>query len=119
MSDPTNSRADELQLLLNRGASVHVRDETFHGTPLTWALYGWANSIESGPRDHYEAVALLVRAGAKLDALGRHLADPPVDVRFGEQTDDEMLFGLMGATKDRPRFGLPLVIAQGPFRFTR
>jgi len=45
--------------------------------------------------------------------------DPPVDVRFGEQTDDEMLFGLMGATKDRPRFGLPLVIAQGPFRFTR
>jgi peroxiredoxin len=42
--------------------------------------------------------------------------DPPADVRFGEQTTDEMLFGLFGATKGRPKSGLPFVIAQGPFR---
>ncbi|MDB5307381.1 MAG: thiol-disulfide oxidoreductase [Gemmataceae bacterium] len=45
--------------------------------------------------------------------------DPPVDVRFGEQTTDEMLFGFFGATKDNPTSGLPFVIAQGPFRLTR
>ena len=43
-------------------------------------------------------------------------SDPPVDVRFGEQTTDEMLFGFLGATKDNPKGGLPFVIAQGPFR---
>ena len=42
--------------------------------------------------------------------------DPPSDVRFGEQTTDEMLFGMFGATKDNPKNGLPLVITQGPFR---
>jgi hypothetical protein len=39
-----------------------------------------------------------------------------VDVKFGEQTTDEMLFGLFGATKDNPKNGLPFAITQGPFR---
>ncbi len=46
----------------------------------------------------------------------RNPHDPPVDVRFGEQTTDEMLFGLFGATKDNPKNGLPFAITQGPFR---
>jgi hypothetical protein len=46
----------------------------------------------------------------------RNPHDPPIDVRFGEQTTDEMLFGLFGATKDNPKNGLPYVITQGPFR---
>jgi mono/diheme cytochrome c family protein len=41
---------------------------------------------------------------------------PPIDVKFGEQTTDEMLFGMFGATKDNPKNGLPHVISQGPFR---
>jgi mono/diheme cytochrome c family protein len=46
----------------------------------------------------------------------RNQSNPPVDVKFGEQTTDEMLFGLFGATKDNPKKGLPFVITQGPFR---
>ena len=46
-------------------------------------------------------------------------SDPPVDVRFGEQTTDEMLFGFLGATKDAPKSGLPFVITQGPLRLVR
>lgn len=46
----------------------------------------------------------------------RNPHDPPIDVKFGEQTTDEMLFGMFGATKDNPKSGLPFVITQGPFR---
>jgi peroxiredoxin len=49
----------------------------------------------------------------------RNPHDPPVDVRFGEQTTDEMLFGVFGATKDNPSAGAPFVISQGPFRLRR
>lgn len=45
--------------------------------------------------------------------------NPPADVRFGEQTTDEMLFGFLGATKDDPKRGPPFVLAQGPFRLAR
>jgi hypothetical protein len=45
--------------------------------------------------------------------------NPPVDVRFGEQTTNEMLFGFLGATKDKPGTGLPYFIMQGPFRMNR
>jgi hypothetical protein len=60
--------ADIVRLLLEHGAAVDTRDDSYDGTPLGWALYGWG----SGPRpagrgSYYEAVALLVRAGAKLD----------------------------------------------------
>jgi peroxiredoxin/mono/diheme cytochrome c family protein len=49
----------------------------------------------------------------------RNPHDPPIDVKFGEQTTDEMLFGLFGVTKDHPKVGLPFVIAQGPFKLVR
>jgi hypothetical protein len=50
---------------LERGAPVDVKDESHDGTPLDWALYAWGSSTESGR--YYDVVALLVRAGAKLD----------------------------------------------------
>ncbi len=71
---------------------------------------------------------LKVPAGTRFDieavfdnsaANPKNTSDPPVDVRFGEQTTDEMLFGFLGATKDRPKGGLPFVITQGPFRLVR
>jgi peroxiredoxin len=49
----------------------------------------------------------------------RNPHSPPSDVRFGEQTTDEMLFGMFGATKDHPKSGLPFVISQGPFKLVR
>jgi ankyrin repeat protein len=57
--------ADTVKLLLERGAAVDVKDESHGGTPLDWALYAWGSSTESGR--YYDVVALLVRAGAKLD----------------------------------------------------
>lgn len=51
-----------VRLLLEHGASVNVVEPEFDGTPLGWALYGWAEGHPEG--DHYEVVARLVRAGA-------------------------------------------------------
>jgi ankyrin repeat protein len=60
--------ADTVRLLLERGASVDIRDDSYDGTALGWALYGWgAGPHPAGRGSYHEAVALLVRAGAKLD----------------------------------------------------
>ncbi len=60
--------ADIVKLLLARKAPVDVKDERHAGTPLGWALYGWCNPpLEAKRPSHYEVVALLVRAGAKVD----------------------------------------------------
>jgi ankyrin repeat protein len=59
--------AETVALLIERGAAVAARDESFDGTPLEWALYGWGNSPDTDSRPWYRTVALLVRAGAKLD----------------------------------------------------
>jgi ankyrin repeat protein len=61
-------RADTVKLLLKRGAPVDVKDPSYDGTPLQWALYAWGNSPVLAERgQHHEVVALLARAGAKLE----------------------------------------------------
>jgi ankyrin repeat protein len=68
--------ADTVKLLLNRGARVDTLDDAFGGTPLWWALYHWANSTPAAERGTFhEAVALLVRAGAKLDPAWFEVGD--------------------------------------------
>ncbi len=68
--------ADLVQLLLAHQASVDPLDDNYGSTPLGWALYRWtgarsneigARSNEIEDRAYYETVALLTRAGAKLD----------------------------------------------------
>lgn len=62
--------ADTIRLLLERGAPIGARDDHFDGTPLGWALYAWENSpgtTADSRESYYEAVTLLVRAGARLD----------------------------------------------------
>ena len=60
--------ADTVRLLIDRGAPIDAKDESYDGTPLGWALYAWGNlSKNAKPESYYEVVALLVRAGAKLD----------------------------------------------------
>ena len=55
-------------LLLERGAPVDARDAHFHATPLDTALWTWNNAATEEVRERcYNAVALLVRAGATLD----------------------------------------------------
>ena len=39
--------AETVRVLLRHDAPVNVKDETFEGTPLGWALYAWAGG---GPR---------------------------------------------------------------------
>lgn len=77
---------------------------------------------------YYLKSPLKVKAGTRfdIDAIYDNSAknpknpnDPPRDVRFAEQTTDEMLFGLLGVTKDDPKRGLPFAITQGPFRLGR
>jgi ankyrin repeat protein len=60
--------ADLVELLLKRGAVVDVKDQTYNGTPLEWALYGWANPSESKTEqpNHYRVISLLAQAGATL-----------------------------------------------------
>ncbi len=62
--------AETVKVLLARGAPVSPKDDSYGGTPLGWALYAWGHSmpIESARENYYEVVALLARAGAKLDA---------------------------------------------------
>jgi ankyrin repeat protein len=69
-----HGHAGTTKLLLQRGATVDAKDESYGGTALGWALYGWGSSPQpaelrstGGGGRHYEVVALLVRAGAKLD----------------------------------------------------
>lgn len=57
-----------IKLLLERGAAVDAKDNRFHATPLDVALWKWNRTSDGEEREQsYEAVALLARAGAKLD----------------------------------------------------
>jgi len=66
-----NGHAGIVKLLLKRGTAVNIKDGTFDGTPLDWALHGWAEASPEGRRSLYpEVVALLADAGAKVDLTG-------------------------------------------------
>jgi hypothetical protein len=57
-----------VKLLLQHGALVHIKDERYGGTPLGWALHGWAHALEPDAKAKYHAVvAGLVAAGATVD----------------------------------------------------
>ncbi|MEO8658429.1 MAG: ankyrin repeat domain-containing protein [Bryobacteraceae bacterium] len=89
--------ADTVKLLLDHAAPVAVRDESYDGTPLGWALYCWgAGRKPAGKGDYYEAVALLIRAGAKLDpGWFEHDLDRR-RVRDKVQADPKMVAALKG-----------------------
>jgi ankyrin repeat protein len=66
---------ETIRLLLERGALVDVKDNRFHAVPLDMALWTWNNTPDEKVRQRcYEAIALLVQAGAKLDL--EHWRDP-------------------------------------------
>jgi ankyrin repeat protein len=63
-----NAHLKIVELLLSRRASVNIIDSIHRGSPLGWALYGWANRpLDAGPANYYEVVARLVAAGAEVD----------------------------------------------------
>src|SRR2546423_6251020 len=58
---------DTVRVLLRRNAPVNVKDATFEGTPLGWALYAWSGGgPHAGDSRYYNVVKLLVAAGATL-----------------------------------------------------
>ena len=58
-----------VSVLLARGARVDVRDEMWDGTPLGWALFGWANDTDAARRSrYYDVVDRLIAAGAAVPA---------------------------------------------------
>jgi hypothetical protein len=62
--------ADTLKVLLTRGAALEIRDGSFNGTPLDWAIHGWREHAgeDGGKREpYYEVVRLLVTAGALVE----------------------------------------------------
>ena len=63
--------ADIVRLLLKRNAPLDIRDRRFGATPLGWALHGWCYPpLESKRNRYHEVVALLLKAGARLDMAG-------------------------------------------------
>jgi ankyrin repeat protein len=88
---------DTVRLLLDCGAPVDVRDQSYDGTPLGWALYGWGSGLRpSGRGSYYEAVALLVRAGAKLDPEWYSIDEDRRRARDKVQSDPRMAAALRG-----------------------
>ena len=65
------ARVDIVKLLLERKAPIQLRDGRHRGTPLGWALHAWGDpppEPKAEPRQYCEVVALLVAAGATVDA---------------------------------------------------
>ena len=74
--------ADTVKALLKRRPALDVRDGTFKGTPLDWALHAWRERRDDDSavgEPFYEVVALLVAAGAPLESawLTNHEKDDP------------------------------------------
>jgi len=55
-----------VQLLLSHGAGVEVTDKTWGTAPLMWALTGWSQESSPDADRFYDAIALLVAAGANV-----------------------------------------------------
>jgi len=89
---------DTVKLLIERGAPIDAKDESYGGTPLGWALYAWGNSPKSATQDSfYEVVALLARAGAKLDPKWYEDDDDRGHAAEKIRADPRMLAALSGA----------------------
>jgi hypothetical protein len=59
-----------VKALLKRRPRLDVRDASFDGTPLGWAVHGWWERRDGDParrESYYETVGLLVAAGAPVE----------------------------------------------------
>jgi ankyrin repeat protein len=88
---------DTVKFLLEHKAPINIRDKSYNGTPLGWALYAWSNPApETDSSGYYETVALLVAAGATVDQ--EWIADPDRETPVAQkiQADAHMLAALRG-----------------------
>jgi ankyrin repeat protein len=87
-----------VELLLQGGFPVDVKDNNFRATPLDVALYIWDTSPDMAKRERcYEMIVLLARSGSRLDPEQWH---DPNDDRPGIlekiRSDSRMLAALRG-----------------------
>lgn len=54
-----------VEMLLIKGADVHLTDETHGGNPLEWAIHGWLGQGRKSTYRQPQAAYLLYRAGAR------------------------------------------------------
>jgi hypothetical protein len=88
---------DAIKLLLDRGGPVEAKDEGYGGTPLGWALHSWGRFSKSAPAGgYYQAVALLVQAGAKVDPNWYETNDDPGGASERIRSDPRMQAALRG-----------------------
>jgi hypothetical protein len=89
---------DAVKLLLECGAPVDAKDESYGGMPLDWALYAWGNVTEREVerRRYYEVVALLIRAGARLDSQWYEDDEDRQRAATKMRSDPRMLAALAG-----------------------
>jgi hypothetical protein len=90
---------------LKGDAPVNVKDNSYRGTPLGWALYGWCNPApEANRAGYYKVVARLVAAGATVEP--EWLADPDRETPFDDKlhADPRMLAALAGKMPPRQRW---------------
>jgi hypothetical protein len=70
--------------VVEAATELDVRDTSFNGTPLGWALHGWwerrDRPAEQAP--YYEIVALLVAAGAPVDEIWLRPDNASADTRM-------------------------------------
>jgi ankyrin repeat protein len=60
--------AEVVEMLLRSNVPINAKDQIHEGTPLGWAIYGWANPApEFKNSSYHQVVELLVGAGAILD----------------------------------------------------
>ena len=61
--------ADTVKALLRRRAPVDVKDRSFGGTPLGWALHGWSErkTDADASSSYHDVVTLLVAAGTPVE----------------------------------------------------
>jgi len=59
-----HAHAEIARILIRRGASINVTDETWGTTPLLWALHAWSQDPTPPIERYYDVVAMLVAAGA-------------------------------------------------------
>jgi ankyrin repeat protein len=76
---------ETVRALLKRQPRLDIRDASFNGTPLGWALYGWweRRAEEFVAREpYYEIVALLVAAGAPVEPVWLTKDETSADARM-------------------------------------
>jgi len=89
-----------VRLLLQHGAPIDAKDEAFDGTPLGWAMYGWATrDLDRDREPFYEVVTTLVEAGATVAPawLDENERGVPLETMF--QRDARMRTALGGAVR--------------------